>query len=1051
MMRWIVSSSVQFRLLVVALAVVVMGLGFTQLRDAPMDVLPEFNAPYVEVQTEALGLSAAEVEQLITVPMEADLLNGVAWLKTIRSESMPGLSSVVLIFEPGTDIMRARQVVQERLTQAHGLPNVSKAPAMLQPVSSTSRILNVGLSSDELSLIDMSVLARWTMKPRLMGVPGVAHVSIWGQRKRQLQVQVDPEKLRAENLTLHDIVKTAGDALWVSPLSFLNASYPGTGGFIDTPNQRLSIRHVLPISSPEELAEVAVSGRKNMVLGDVATVVENHQPLIGDALVDDGTGLLLVIEKFPWANTVEVTEGVEAALAALAPGLTGMEIDTQIFRPATYVENAYGNFKRSWLIGLAIAAVALVFLVMDVRVALVSMIAIPLSVTAAALVLYFREGSFDTMILAGLVIALGVIVDDAVGDVRNIAHRLRKHRASGGQNSVAKVIVDGSLETRSVLVFAALILLLVAVPASLLFGVAGAVGKTIAFSYALAILVSMLVAMTVTPALAMYMFSKSGPGEDSPVIRGLSRMSDGLVSQAVRAPVGAIAAILVLIGAGAAVLPTLQRDSVIPTLKETDILIRAESAPGTSHPAMARLVAKASDELRVIPGVLNVGAHTGRAVMSEEVVNVNASEIWVSIDPTADYDATIDAISEVIEGYPGLHRELLTYSDESVFEALRGTDRNLVIRVYGEDQETLLQEAHKVRDAMASVEGVVAPEVEMPVVEPIIQIEADLEACERHGIKPGDIRRASAILLGGIEVGMLFEEQKVFDVVVWGTPNTRHSVTDVRELLIDTPTGGHVRLEEIADVRVVPAPTVINREGVNRRIDVVASVAGRSVAAVAGDVDQQLRRLSFPLEFHAEVLGETEERQIAASRVRNLAIACGIVALLLLQAAFGSWRLGTAAFIAIPMALSGGLLAARLTGGVFSIGSLIGLVTVLGIALRGTITTIHQYQRAEKNGDRFGADLVQSVTRERFGSIFTTTVVAGLAVLPIVFSGSIAGQEILHPMAVVILGGLVTSLLLNLYVVPAIYIQFGRGAAPEWAIATDEEEEVSSEVRLAEG
>jgi Cu/Ag efflux pump CusA len=267
MMRWIVDSSLQYRLLVVAIAAVVMILGFTQLRDAPVDILPEFDAPYVEVQTEALGLSAAEVEQLITVPLEADLLNGVAWLKTIRSESMPGLSSVVLIFEPGTPLMRARQVVQERLTQAHALPNVSKPPTMLQPVSSTSRILNVGLSSDELSLVDMSVLARWTMKPRLMGVPGVAHVSIWGQRKRQLQVQVDPEKLREEGLTLYQIIETAGDALWVSPLSFLNASYPGTGGFIETPNQRLSIRHVLPIQSPEELAQVAVAGRKGMVLG----------------------------------------------------------------------------------------------------------------------------------------------------------------------------------------------------------------------------------------------------------------------------------------------------------------------------------------------------------------------------------------------------------------------------------------------------------------------------------------------------------------------------------------------------------------------------------------------------------------------------------------------------------------------------------------------------------------------------------------------------------------------------------------------------------------
>src|SRR3712207_2021747 len=305
MMRWIVGSSLRLRHLVLIFAVVVMVFGIAQLRSMPVDVYPEINPPLVEVQTEALGLSAAEVESLITVPMEADLLNGVAWLDQIYSESVAGLSSILLVFEPGTDPIRARQMVSERLTQAHALPNVSKPPVMLQPVSSTSRVMMIGLSSQSLSPIDMGVLAHWNIKPRLMGVPGVANVAVWGQRDRQLQVQVDPEQLRANGVTLEQVIATAGEALWVSPLSYLEASQPGTAGFIDTPNQRLGLHHLLPISSPEDLEQVTVVDTEGLRLGDVATVVEEHQPLIGDALTDEGPAFLLVIEKFPGTNALE--------------------------------------------------------------------------------------------------------------------------------------------------------------------------------------------------------------------------------------------------------------------------------------------------------------------------------------------------------------------------------------------------------------------------------------------------------------------------------------------------------------------------------------------------------------------------------------------------------------------------------------------------------------------------------------------------------------------------------------------------------------------------
>src|SRR5215207_3515088 len=351
MMRRIVEQSLKLRFLVVVIGAAIMYFGIVQLRNMPVDVLPEFAPPIVEVQTEALGLSAAEVEDLVTVPME-ELLNGVPWLETIRSQSVPGLSSIVLVFEPGTDIMRARALVQERLTQAHGLPtrSVSKPPAMLQPLSSSSRTMMIALSSESLSSIEMSVLTRWTIRPRLMGVPGVANVAVWGNRQRQLQVQIDPERLRAHGLTVEQIIRSAGNAMWVSPLTFLNASTPGvTGGFIDTPQQRLGIRHLMPISSPDDLSRVAVEGT-NLRLGDVTNVVEDHQPLIGDAVVNDGNGLLLVVEKLPWANTLDVTRGVEDALNTLRPGLPGINVDTTIFRPATFIEASIDNLTTALLL-----------------------------------------------------------------------------------------------------------------------------------------------------------------------------------------------------------------------------------------------------------------------------------------------------------------------------------------------------------------------------------------------------------------------------------------------------------------------------------------------------------------------------------------------------------------------------------------------------------------------------------------------------------------------------------------------------------------------------
>jgi CzcA family heavy metal efflux pump len=1046
MLRSIVGASLKYRLLVLPLVAVMMYFALDDIEDAPVAVFPEFAPPYVEVQTEALGLSAAEVEQMITVPLEADLLNGVAWVKDIRSQSMPGLSSIVLIFEPGTDLMRARQMVGERLTQAHALPNVSKPPAMLQPLSSSSRVMMIGLSSKELSPIELSVLARWTIRPRLMGVQGVANVAIWGQRERQLQVQVDPARLREKNVSLLQVISTTGNALWVSPLSFLSASTPGTGGFIDTPNQRLGIRHILPISSPEELAQVAVEDVPGgtLRLADVATVVEDHQPLIGDAMSRDGPGLVLVVEKFPEANTLEVTKDVERALDQMAAGMTGVQVDTDIFRPATFIHRMVGDLQAALLIGGLLILLALAALFFEWRTAAISLVTIPVSVVAALLVLQMLGVTFNAMIVAGLAVALLVVIDDAVTTVENIARRVRENRAAGSPKSAAAVVFDASLEMWSPLVFATLILLVAVAPVFFMEGVYGAFFKPMAWAYVLAVLTSMLVALTVSPALALLLLARgSNGGRESPILRWFRRYYDRSLWRVLHAPGLAFGAVAVMALIGLAAGASLRQESLLPSLEERDLLINLNAAPGTSHPEMRRMAARAAAELRTIPGVHRVGGHVGRAIMSDQVVNVSSSDLWVSIDPSADYDSTLAAIREVVDGYPGFSGEVITYSAERVKEVLTGRKEPIVVRVYGEELNVVRAQAEKVRQALAGINGIVDPQAERVVEEPTLEIEVDLAAAQRHGIKPGDVRRAATTLLAGLEVGSLFEEQKVFEVVVWGKPEIRRSVSTVRGLLVDTPDGGHVRLGDVASVRIVPAANVIKRESVSKRLDVFAGVQGRGADAVGRDVQAKLQQLEFPMEYHAELLGSYADRQVVRHRMAMYVIAAVIAIFLLLQAAFQSWSLAFLGLVSLPVALVGGLLGIFAAGGEISLGSVAGLVVLLGLTVRSTILLVSRYRQLEAEGASFGPDLVLQGTLERLQPILTTVLALGLALAPFLLFGGAPGRDVLEPMAVVILGGLLTATFMNLLIVPALYLRFGESRVPEPSLAPAEHPNLS--------
>ena len=1068
MLAWLISSSVRLRTVVLVAAAGLLIFGAAVLKDKPLDAIPEFSPLSLTVKTEALGLSSAEVESLITVPLEADLLNGVPWLQIIQSESMAGLSTIEMIFAPGTDLMKARQMVQERLTQTRALPNVSSPPTMLQPVSSASRVMNIGLSSKTVPLIDLSVQARWNIAPRLAGVPGVANVSIWGQRERQVQLHVDARNLQNKGIKLDQVVKTAGEAVWSSPLTYLNSSTPGTGGFIETPNQRLNVRHQLPINTAQTFAKVAVTNT-NVSVGEIANVVEGHQPLIGDAIIGEGPGLLVAIEKFPGFNTLDVTRGVQLALEELKPGLAGIEIDTTIYKPASFIERATGNLGRALIISVVLTAVVLGLLTGSWRTAVIAFVAISLSFVTAGLLLQVAGVPLSMMVIGGLLMASSVIVHDGILDTDNLLRRLRAPRGGG---SGVQLIARAMLETRGPMIYASLIIVVAVLPVLFLQGRSAAFFAPTVWAYIAAVSASMAVALIATPALAALLLARASLAPDgySLVTNRLAGLFDRVGGPVTRAPIACIGVGVVATVACVALWRTIERD-MVPSFKETDVVIEWQGPPGTSLQAMTRTTKDLIRELRNIPGVQNASADLGRAVLCncERAKDVNTGNVWVNIDPKANYAATIDAVESAVTSYPGMRGHVGTYLSAKLRQALTGDRESITVRVYGSSLDIIRAKAEEIRGLMAKIPGIERPQVELQIEEPTIEVKVDVDRAAQYGLKPGDVRRAVSAVVSGITVGALFEDQKVFDVVVWGRPELRDNINDVRNVTIHTDKvltpnprlrpkaammnvaaatpevvvpvqkdpgtigrtqasrGTAVRLAEIADVRIVPALSIIRRQGSSRRIDISADVSGdRGLDAVAQDVAKSIKQVTFPFEHHAELLGEYKEQRAALLSIYGYMLAAALLIFLLTQAVVRSWTLTALSMLGVPIAVLGGLIAIVITRGTFSLGSIMGIAGVFALTVRQGISLVAHLQNLQlREGEPFGEALVRRGVREQFSCIITTAAATIAFMIPFAIFGDVAGLEIASPIAVAMVGGVVTSTLAILLVIPALYLRFG--------------------------
>src|ERR687892_2389861 len=1028
LMRWIVGSSLRFRWLVIFAAVALMVFGIGETRNADVDVFPEFAPPQVEIQTIAIGNSSEQVEELITVPLE-DQLNGIPGLEEMRSKSVADLSQIQLIFSRDVDLYESRQLVQERLAAAAPeLPTWASPPFLMPPFSSTARIMKIGITSDELNMREQSMVAYWKIMQELLRVDGVANVMIYGEQLQQQQVYVDPRKLAENGVSLEEVMDQTADSLDAGLLRYSEGAVIGTGGFVQAGGQRLDVQNVLPIVRPGDLAKIPLEGSdgSNLRLDDVANVKWDSQPLIGDAVINDGRGLMLIVQKFPNANTLEVTQGVEEAIDDMRPGLPGMEIDTTIFRPATFIELALANLTKALLLGVLLVILILAAFLFEWRTAFISLIAIPLSLLAAVLVLQEFGAVINVMILAGLIVAIGVVVDDAIIDVENIVRRLRQNRSEGTGKSIFAIVLEASVEVRTAITYATLINVVAIVPVFFLPGLSGAFFKPLVLSYGLAVLVSMIVALTVTPALCLIMLSRGHRHQESPLLRVLKRGYGAILTRVVRTPAPAIVTVAIVMLAGVVVAPTLGT-ILLPSFKERDFLMHWLAKPGTSQQEEFRISVRACKDLQEIPGVRNCGSHIGQAFQSDEPYGVDFGENWISVNPAVDYDKTLAAVSNTVDSYPGLYRDVQTYLRERVREVLTGTSEAIVVRIYGPELDVLYTKADEISKEMQNIPGLIDTHPDLAEDIPHAEVEVDLAAAQRYGIKPGDVRRQAAALVASEEVGDIFKGGKAYDVHVWSTPETRNSVSSLHQLPIDTPGGEQIPLEQVADVRLAPTPNAIEHTQQSRRIDVGANVEGRDLGSAVSAVEESIAGVDLPREYHMEVLGESSELAAAQKSLLIYGGAVALAILFLLQASFGSLRLALLLFLTLPMSLVGGVLAVWLGGGILSLGSLIGFLTVFGIAARNGILMISHFQHLEQEeGEPFGPGLVLRGAKERLAPILMTALATGLALVPLAVAGSVAGNEIEYPMAIVILGGLVTSTLLNLFVLPSLYLRFGK-------------------------
>ncbi|HVA72467.1 MAG TPA: efflux RND transporter permease subunit [Candidatus Limnocylindrales bacterium] len=1022
MLNAIVRFSLRFRGIVIALACALLGYGLYSLTQARYDVFPEFAPPQVVVSTDAPGLAPEQVEVLVTQPIE-NAINGAPGIQSLRSGSIQGLSVITVNFHSKSNIYLDRQVVAERLAVVAGTLPTGVHPPILAPLtSSTSIVMAVGMTSPKLSVMDLTTVADWTVRQRLLAVHGVAKVVVFGAQTEQAQIQFSPAQLVRHDLTVADVTAAARRATAIRG-----------AGFIDTPNQRIVIQSRGQSISPQQIARTVLlrQGGTNLTLGDVANVVDAPAPRVGGAAVMGHPAIILMISSQYGANTLDVTRGLVQALNGLRPALAaeGITIHDDIFRPADFIETALHNVRTSLLIGGILVIVVLFLFLFNFRTAAISCTAIPLSLLAAVIVLEQLGLSLNTITLGGLAIALGEVVDDAVIDVENIHRRLRENRSLPNPRPVFRVVLDASIEVRSAVVYATFAVILVFVPVLTLSGLAGRIFAPLAVAYICALLASLLVALTVTPALAFLLLGNQDlPAKDPPVVGWLKERYAKLLAHVEEWPGVVIVAVALLIVLGVATIPFL-KGAFLPELQEGHFIVHMKAVPGTSIQESLRMGRRVTRALMKLPSVSFVAQRVGRAELSDDNAGTFASEFEVGLK-IAKRDQNAAARSDimtVLAKFPGPTFSINTFFTERVNETLSGYNGAVVVNLFGSDLNTLDQKAGEIAAALQKIRGATSVQVQSPPGMPQVVVQLRRNAITRWGFDPVQVLDALQTAYGGDTVGQIYQGNRVFDVSVILAPRDRQDVAAIGSLPLRSPDGNYVLLRQLADIHESSGRYIVLHDGARRVQTITCNVAGRNVNSFVAEAKSRIARISLPPGTYVEFGGTAAEqaRSLRELLVHSLLAGLGIV--LLLSVVMGNYRNLLLVLLNLPFALVGGVLAILLMGGEVSLGSMIGFVTLFGITLRNSIMMISHYENlVAEEGMTWGWPAALRGASERLAPILMTALVTGLALLPLALGSGDPGREIEGPMAIVILGGLATSTLLNLLVLPTLALRFGR-------------------------
>jgi CzcA family heavy metal efflux pump len=1011
--------------MVIALSIVLALAGAWTVRDMPVDVFPDLTAPTVTILTEGHGMAPEELETLVTFPIEA-AINGASDVRRVRSATAVGIAVVWVEFEWGTDIFRARQVVAEKLTLVGAsLPPQVERP-VLAPISSImGEILFFAISSDADDPLTLRTVADTVVRRRLLAVAGVSQVTPIGGAERQFQVVAHPDQLRANSITVSELLGAVRGA----------SQNTSAGIYMEGP-QEYVLQTIGRVRTPDEIGNsvVALKGERSVLVKDIADVREGAALQRGEGSRNGKPAVIVGVQKQPGANTVALTARLDRELDALQNELPpGMTIDRRIFRQADFIEVAVDNVMTALRDGGLLVVVIVVLFLANLRAAAITLTAMPLSLAAAVLVLRAFGATINTMTLGGMAIAIGALVDDAIVDVENVVRRLRENAAKpvAQRQSNATVVLDATLEIRTSIVFATIIIVLVFLPVFGLSGVEGRLLTPLAFAYIVSLLASLAVAVIVTPALAVVFL---------PGARSILQGHDGWLSRTLKARYAkdlpraldhprAVMAISLVLFVAAALAMTRMGSAFLPEFHEGSLTVQANTLPGTSLPKSNEIGRRVEQILMSQPEVVATARRTGRAEYDEHVQGVEAAEIDVGLRDTGrSRDALLADLRRGFSTLPGTNVTIGQPISHRIDHMLSGTRANIAVKVFGDDLATLRRLGEHVRDVVVKVPGAVDVSLEQQMDVPVVRFVLNRPAIARYGLRADQVAEAVETAFAGATVGRIFDRATAFDLVVKFDPSSQSDFSRLGDLPVDTPNGGPVPIRLLADVRREEGPNMVLRENVQRRIVISSNVAGRDLGSVVDDMRSAVARdVPMPPGYRVEYGGQFESQQSASRRLMVLGI--GVIAglFMLLVLAFGRPRDAILIMVNLPLALIGGVVGVFLAGGVLSVASMIGFITLFGIATRNGIMLVsHIRHLMEHEGVTDFREAVERGARERLIPILMTAMAAGLALIPLALGGGKSGSEIQTPMAIVILSGLASSTLLNMVVVPAMYLRYGQ-------------------------